>query len=442
VYNPVFQNTKLLELLATQQQAIELELTRESKELKKDHPTILQLQDQLKRVEEKIQQAIRGMLKAFDTDLAATEQEQKAALGEQDRIEKMMADISQQVFQAKRLEAELTTARELYSAYLKKHGEESATSSLGIGSVRIVDKATVPQAPYKPNIPINLGLGAVVGVLVGLSTMIVSEQLDDRIRSAHEVEVFLRLEVLSVIPKLSESTGPKDQPLLLNDHSSIAEFETFRALRAEVTTRLENILGPKMLAILSPMNSEGKSTVTANLAKLLAMDGRRVLIFDADMRRPTMNPHFGSKEMPDLGKVLLGQAGLRDAIHPSKIPGVDIVGMATGTSQAAELVGSPRFDEIFQQLRQGYDFILVDSAPVNQASESALIARRCDAALMVLRERRTSRSAAQGSRRRLEGMGVKLLGAALNAVEGPDTAYGYYGYYYSYYKPHDESKNS
>jgi capsular exopolysaccharide synthesis family protein len=213
-------------------------------------------------------------------------------------------------------------------------------------------------------------------------------------------------------------------------------------MRAEVTTRLEDVKGPKVLAILSPMSSEGKSTVTVNLAKVLAMDGRRVLIFDADMRRPTMNPHFGSKEMPDLGKVLHGEAALKDAIRPSKIPGVDIVGMASGTSQAAELAGSPRFDEIFSQLRQGYDFVLVDSAPVNQASESTLIARRCDAVLMVLRERRTGRGAAQGSRRRLEGMGVRILGAALNAVEGPESAYGYYGYYYSYYKPRDDAKKS
>jgi capsular exopolysaccharide synthesis family protein len=440
VYNPVFQNTKLLELLATQQQAVEMELTSQSKELRKDHPTILQLQDQLKRIEDKIQQAVRGMLKAFDTDLSATEQEQKAALAEQDRVEKQMADISQRVFQAKRLDAELTTARELYNAYLKKHGEEAATSGSGIGSVRIIDKAVVPVKPYKPDILINLSLGAVVGLLVGFGAMFVSEQLDDRIRSAHEVEVFLGLNVLAVVPRLAERSGSEDQPLLLNEQSSVAEFETFRALRAEVTTRLENVAGPKVLAVLSPMSSEGKSTVTVNLAKVLAMDGRRVLLFDADMRRPTMNPHFGSRELPDLGQVLQGGAELRQAIRPSTIPGVDVVGMASGTSQAAELAGSSRFDEIFRQLRQGYDFVLVDSAPVNQASESALIARRCDAVLMVLRERRTSRGAAQGSRRRLEGMGVRVLGAALNAVEGPEDAYGYYGYYYSYYKPRDDSK--
>jgi capsular exopolysaccharide synthesis family protein len=187
------------------------------------------------------------------------------------------------------------------------------------------------------------------------------------------------------------------------------------------------------------MSGEGKSTTSANLAKVLAMDGRRVLLFDADMRRPSMNANFGSKELPDLGSVLKGEATLAQAIRPSRIPGVDVVGMAVGSSHAAELAGAPAFDEIFKQLRTGYDYVIVDSAPVNQASESALVARRCDAVLMVLRERRTSRGAAQAARRRLAGMGVRILGVSLNAVEGPENAYGYY---YSYYKPREGEKTA
>jgi capsular exopolysaccharide synthesis family protein len=145
--------------------------------------------------------------------------------------------------------------------------------------------------------------------------------------------------------------------------------------------------------------------------------------------------------MPDLEKVLLGQAPLKEAIRPSRIPGVDVLGMAQGTSHASELAGLAKFDELLNQVREGYDFVIVDSAPVNQASESALIARRCDAAIMVLRERRTSRGAAQAASRRLEGMGARVLGTVLNAVEGPENAYGYYGYYYSYYKPRTEGES-
>jgi capsular exopolysaccharide synthesis family protein len=441
-YHPAFQSSKLIEFLSSQQETLETELARERRELREDHPTIQQLQDQIKRVRAKIAQAIQGILRSYETDLTAAEQEEKSALAEQQKIEKQMAELSQRVAQSKRLEAELTTTRELYNAYIKKHGEEAATSGIGLGSVRVVDAATIPTAPFKPNLFLNLAIGAVVGLLMGLTAMLVSEQLDDRIRSAREVQVFLELDVLAIIPRLSLGKAESMGPYLLDDKSSVAEFETFRALRSEVTTRLEGVQGAKAVAVLSPMSGEGKSTVTANLAKVLAMDGRKVLIFDADMRRPTMNPNFGSTEAPDLGAVLRGEAELRQAIRPSRIPGVHVVGMAAGTSHAAELAGLPAFDEVFNRIRQDYDYIVVDSAPVNQASESALIARRCDAVVMVLRERRTSRGAAQAAHRRLAGMGVRVLGATLNAVEGPEDAYGYYGYYYSYYKPHDEKKKA
>jgi capsular exopolysaccharide synthesis family protein len=441
VFNPIFYNTKVLELLVTHQETIEAELARARRELKDDHPTILEMQDQLKSVQSKIQQVLRGVLKSFESDLAASKQEETAAIAQLETIEKQMADLSQRVARSKRLDAELTTARELYNSYIKKQGEESATSGIGLGSVRVIDPARVPIHPFKPNTVMNLALGTLVGLLLGAAAMFISEQLDDRIRSAREIEILLGLDVLAVIPKLADGRDAGDKPCLLDEASSIAEFETFRTLRAEVTTRLEDVAGPKIIAILSPMSSEGKSTVAANLAKVLAMDRRRVLIFDADLRRPSMIPQFGSQELPDLGAVLKDGEPLAKAIRPSRVPGVDIVGMIQGTSHAAELSGTPRFDEIFRKIREGYDFVIVDSAPVNQASESALIARRCDAALMVLRERRTSRAAANAARRRLAGMGVRILGTALNAVEGPETAYGYYGYYYTSYKPDSERRS-
>ncbi len=438
IYNPVFHATKIVELLVTQQEAIESELARERRELKDDHPAVMELKDQLARVQARIREAIRGVLRSFENDLDATVQEERSAVEEQGRIEKQMADVNQRVAQYRRLEAELTASRELYNSFLKKHGEETATSGTGIGSVRVIDPAKVPLRPYKPNLFVNVALGAVLGVLLGVAALFVSEQLDDRIRSPGEIEVFLGLDVLAVVPRLGGGSAAPDGPYLMEEGSSVADFETFRALRGEVWTRLEGIAGPKMVAVLSPMSGEGKSTVSVNLAKVLAMDGRRVLIFDGDMRRPSIVPVFAPEGPgPDLEKVLKGEATLAQAIRRSRIPGVDVVGMARGTSQASELAGSARFDEALREARVGYDVVIVDSAPVNQATESGLIARRCDATVLVLRERRTGRGAGQAARRRLEGLGIRVLGAVLNAVEGPESAYGYYGYYYSYYKPRE-----
>ena len=221
--------------------------------------------------------------------------------------------------------------------------------------------------------------------------------------------------------------------MLLDDASSLVEFEAFRGLRAELVTRLEKTAGPKVIAVLSSMSSEGKSTVSVNLAKVLAMEGRRVLIFDADMRRPTMQPVYGADDGPGLEGALAG--GLAAAIRPSKIPGVDLIGMKAGTSRAAEIASSKEFDEVFRACRERYEYVILDSAPVNQVSEAVLVARRADVAVLVVRERQTGRSAATAAKRRLLSMGVPLVGAVHNFATGRGQGYGYgygYGYYYGY----------
>lgn len=429
VFNPAFHGTKALELLVTQLETLEGELARQRQELKEEHPAILELKEQVKRVEAKIRLAVHGTLKSLANDLVAIDREDRAADQELEKIEKRMADAAQRVTRYRRLEAELATARELYNAYLKKHGETSATSGTRLGSVRVIDHATVPARPWKPNVTLNLGLGAVLGLMLGVGAMFVVEQLNDRLLSPKEVEAFVKLDVLSVIPKLDKPSG--DRPMLLDDASSLVEFEAFRGLRAELVTRLEKTAGPKVVAVLSSMSGEGKSTVSVNLAKVLAMEGRRVLIFDADMRRPTMQPVYGAEGAPGLEGALAG--GLAGAIRASKIPGVDLLGMKVGTSKAAEIASSKEFEEVFRACRERYEYVILDSAPVNQVSEAALVARRADVAVLVVRERQTGRGAATAAKRRLVSMGVPLAGAVHNCATGRGQGYGYgYGYYYGY----------
>jgi capsular exopolysaccharide synthesis family protein len=283
--------------------------------------------------------------------------------------------------------------------------------------------------PFKPRILTNLALAAVVGLLLGTGAMFVTEQLDDRIQSPREVEAFIGLDVIAIVPKLAVGK-PDSRPLLLGGDSTLAELETFRALRASVLTRMEAAGNYKVLTLLSALQSEGKSTVTANLAAVLAMDGRRVIVVDADLRRPTMLTLIGSSDGPGLDSVLRGDVPPEKAVQKSKLAGVDVMGAHHGVSSAAELGGNPRIEQVLQFARERYDFVLIDSAPVNQVSESALVARRSDAAVLVIREQQTGRSAALRAIKRLRDMRIPILGAVLNCSR-PES--GVYGYYYSPY---------
>ncbi len=431
LFNPAFHSTRSLEPLALERAKLNSDLAKEEKLFKDRHPRLIELREQLRMTETKIREAIQGTLKALESELAAVEGEAKTLAQEVSIVEKAMADAAKNLNRFKRLDAELLAAKEVYNSYLKKHGETSATTGASLGSVRVVDDATPPQAPFKPRIFMNLALAGVVGLLLGIGGIFFTEQLDDRIQSPREVEAFVGLEVLAVIPRLSEAAKAGEAPILLDEHSALPEFESFRGLRAEIITRLEKVQGAKVVCVLSALQSEGKSTVTVNLAKVLAMEGRRVLILDADLRRPSQRKLIGSTDGPGLEEVLRGTVGVEKAVQRTRVAGVDVLSAREGSSGAAELAGSPRFEEALAWAKAHYDLILIDSAPVNQVSESPLVARRADLTVLVVREGQTSRSAAQLARRRLESMQVRMAGAVLNCANPQSSGYGYY--YSAYY---------
>ncbi len=434
LFHRTFNETRHLERLAQDRNRLAENLAREGTVLKEGHPRIRQMTEEMKSIEREILEAADGTLRALETDLKSAELEEAALVEELKRLEAEIAEAGKGLAEYRKLDAELKAAKDLYGEYLRRHGDVAATSGTGLASVRVVDPARVPTVPYKPKVSLNLALGSALGLMLGLGAMFLMDQLDNRIRSAEEVEAFVGLEVLSAIPRLSAGAAD-DGPLLLDKGSSVADLESFRGLRTEVVARLRRVSpDAKVIAVLSALPEEGKSTVALNLAQVLAMEGRRVLLFDADMRRPMMS-RFAEGEGPGLEDVLSGAAGLEAAARASRIAGVDVVGARKGTTGAAELAGSPRFEGALRSARERYDVVIIDSAPVIPAAESSLIASRADGALLVVREGRTGRGPARHACRRLAGLGVRMLGAVLNCIEGRGSSYGYgyYGHHYYYY---------
>jgi capsular exopolysaccharide synthesis family protein len=429
LFNPAFHSTRSLEPLIQQRARVSADLGKARKLYKDRHPAILELEEELRSIEAKVRESIEGTLQALETDLRKAELEERALEEERGGVEREMAEAGRRLTEFRRLEAELASAKEVYNAYLRKQGETTATSRAGLASVWVVDAASVPTVPYRPNVPLNLALGGLVGLMLGVAAVFGAEQVDDRIQSPREVEGFVGVEVLAAIPRLSGASKAGEGPVLLDDGAPLPELEAFRTLRAELVTRLEGLSGGRLVAVLSPNAREGKSTVAANLARVLAMEGRRVLVLDADLRRPSQRRLIGRDDGPGLEEVLRGEAEFEEAVQASRLPGVDVLGAREGTRGAAELAGAAAFEGALRAARERYDFVLIDSAPVNEVSESALVSRRADGALLVVRQGRTGRGAAQSARKRLAGMGVSLLGAVLNGASGVPG----YGYYYSSY---------
>jgi len=198
------------------------------------------------------------------------------------------------------------------------------------------------------------------------------------------------------------------------------EWEPFRRLRSEVTARLQGVTGSRVVAILGAGFREGKSTVAVNLARVLGLDGRKVLLFDADFRRPRLKALLADEKAPGLEEYLRLNAPLRSAIQATSMTGVYILGAANAMPEAPELPGMARFQDLWRKARAEYDYVIVDAGPVNEFSEVAAVASQADASIVVMDERRTRLRHVLAAKRILENLDVKILGLIVNRSLNPE----------------------
>ena len=411
---------RALEGLRARRTDLDAEIAREETVLKDRHPRLETLRRERSLLETRIREASRGALEALRNEARAARFEEISLLAEQERVETRMSDARLRLDEFRRLEAERAAARQLYDAYLRKHGEIHATSGAGLASVRVVDFARPPAQPHRQP-RVLLTLGALLGLLLGAAAVTLAEQMNDRLSGPAEAEALLGRPVLAVVPRRPDRP-PEGTPLVPEDDPATAPLEAFRALRAGVRARLEEAGGVRRLAIVSAGFGEGRSTVAVNLARVLALEGRRVLLFDAELRRPRLKAFLANPRGPGLEEFLRGERSLAEAVQPSRLPGVDVFGAEQELEGPAEVAGSPRFGKALHEAGERYPWVVIDTGPVLPLSEPAWVARRAEAALLVVEEGRTRRSEARAALRRLEDLGVNVLGLVVNKGRSPQAA--------------------
>jgi len=370
------------------------------------------LKRQIEAVATLLQEARLERDRSRDRELADVDLEEKALVEEEERLDRAMSEAQIKLGQYRELQRDVAAARELYNSYLKKQGEFKATSGAGSTSVRVVDLARAPSLLQKrPGL--FLMLGVVFGLLFGAAGILIAEQVDDRISSPRHAESALHADVLAAIPAMA-SEGAKDRPLAPEDNPVASPLEPFRRLRTEVVMRLQHETGSKIVAVLSSLSGEGRSTVAVNLARVLALEGRKVLLVDADLRRPRLKELLADRPSPGLEEYLWGEAPLAATLQATRLAGVSVLGARSSIESPAEAPGSPRFRALWPAVRAEFDFIVVDTSPIHAASEVPVLAGSADASLLVVEEGRTGARQALAAKRRLENHQVRVLGLVVN----------------------------
>lgn len=443
-------------------QLVELEVqysTLQIQDYPEDHPQLIRLKEQIDQTKQSL---TKEMLKIAEGEniiepLSQIQNflEESVSLGvdlhtyraKEDALKKIVDgyDKKLQTLPEKELQlAQLTRAREVNNSIymmLMERGEEARITEAGkISNIRVIDLAEPPELPVRPRKRLNLILGIIVGLTVGIGLAFFTESLDTSLKTIEDVEGLTSLPVLGLIPTIKKKGKAEDgrnrvsdyQRILIGSQSHlIAPYQSVC-----MNMRLSSPDKPlKTLLVTSPGPKEGKTVTTANLGIASARLGTKTLLIDADLRRPMLNRLFDEPKEPGLTDVLIESTKLSSAIHKTEVDNLWVMTCGTSAPNPVELISSQRMKSLLKELEGKFDLILVDSPPTIAVADSVVLGTETDGVTLVIQSGKTSKDAIVRTKALLENVNSKIVGAVLNNVhvEHLYGRYGHYNYYYRYY---------
>jgi capsular exopolysaccharide synthesis family protein len=425
---------------------LELELNTLSAEYSSDHYKIKTLKQQIDKLKSAMESEIRkeaasqtfvknpireSLLQTLvNTTIEVSALEAKRTAQEQ-IIEKLNAELQGLPAMEQRyaeLQRETESLLQTLRILKKKYEEARVVRESLESDLRIFEMAQTPRAAVSSKSSSTVIMGALIGLILGIALAFGIEYLDQTLKDPTEVERSLELPLLGVVP-LIEATGS-----IIGDPEKLAKsmLEPFRALRANCK-HLMKTHNMRALMVCSAVKGEGKTTLAVNLAITFAMDGKKVIIVDGDLRRPQVHHYLDMHKETGLSDYLTGKLGLDDIIKHTQHGNLSVITSGERPPNPAELLGTVRFDELMREVRARADIIIYDSPALLPVSDSITMAPKMDGCVMVVRTMWTPVRAAKQAKAQIRRISANVIGGILNGVSH---GHGYYPYYYGYYGYH------
>jgi capsular exopolysaccharide synthesis family protein len=418
---------------------LQRQLAQASSELGERHPDILKLQGAIQTTEGKIQSEISNAAAAIGKDLEAAQSRERALTRALERQKLEVQALTGKAVEYTALEREATSNGEALDKLLQRSREITLSRQLESTAVRVVDWADAPAIPVLPRRMRNYGLGLVGSGVFALALVFGLEIFNTRVRTPEDVKRHLRIPVLGVVPNVKPQSGQAS--VFLGDGAPAQFSELIQALRTNLMMAPELVDG-RTLLVTSAQPGEGKTVAVANIGVSLARLKQRVVLIDADLRKPRLHELFGEDQQPGLANVLTGKTTPHDC-RKTKIPGLWLMPAGSMSHNPADLLGSQRFEKLVAYLRQHFDWIVIDSPPALAVTDASLISQVASGVLVVIDCSRTSRGLASAAVQQLEAVRAPLLGAMLNRVVFDDDDDAYSPYYHresaTYYPEQDDA---
>jgi len=415
-----------------------------------NHPEIRALRAKLDSITENINLEITRILESVRTEAAAAEKLLALRLDELQEQETKVQAFNKLKLKYDALKSAFETQNQIYTAVMKRIDEiEIATNSNVKGETITIEKHPREETtPAKPRKMLIMALACILGLALGVGLAFLLDNLDTTLKSKECVSRYLGLNLLGYVPEIPELNGARRKhsraALAMLRHPRSAAAEAFRSIRTALSFSVA-AQDVNHIMVTSASPSEGKTLVSANIAAAIAQTGKSVLLVDADMRKPAVHKVFEVEQSPGLTNLLVGEGAgrLDDVILPTDIPNLFLLPCGPIPPNPAELIGCDRMMDLFEQLAQRYDRIIIDTPPVVNVTDAAVLCRTAHGVVLVIRSFRTQRDLARRAAEVLANSGGKLLGTVLNNIDVPRGAYYYDSYYYYqqyYYYAEDGTK--
>ena len=425
-----------------------------------NHPEMIQLREQESEIARQLKGEIGQQTAGVKARLDAARAREKGLRTKLAYLEESAILLRDLGARYELLKNDVESAGNLYRTLVKQAMETAVNAQLAASNVRVIERAEIPEHPSRPNVPLNLAFGLVLALGVSVVATIVCDAFDNTVKSSADVENQLQLPMLGTVPNFAlarrssarraslgvegsavpaavaaaaaATPGPSPRAVVVLQEPTSVISEAFRALRTAVLFSTP-AAPPKVILLTSATSGEGKSVTSLNLAATLAESGSRVLLIDADLRRPTCHRSLGTGNMRGLSSFLSGQATLADVIVPLDKPHLDFLPAGPTPPNPAELVGSARMRDALAGLRDEYEFVIVDSPPVVPVTDGVVLSREADAVVLVVKGHDTPLELVRRARDHLGVANAHLIGAVINNV---DLGWGdlyFYSRYTGYY---------
>jgi succinoglycan biosynthesis transport protein ExoP len=426
---PIVLTNPALQQLRSQLAELEQKELRMSQELGDRHPDLIKLRSEVDLTRKRLDAELAKVTEAVRNDFVAAQAIEATLTAALDAQKREVLKLNQKSLDYGALQRQAVTDRQIYERLLTESQTRGVTAKTAEHTIRVVEPPELPLAPIGPHNTRDLLLVIAAGLLLAIGAPLTLESLDQRVKTPADIERHLHLPCLAMVPQLTKHAGAK-QPVMTNAASGYNE--AFRRIRAAIAVPGRPPRASRLL-VTSAAPNEGKSLVAINLAIALAKAGQRVLLLDADLRRPTVHLVFDLNASPGFTNLLRRDAEGLSAIRGTVVPNLFILTSGKEHSDAAELLSSPNFQSLMGVLEGRFNWIVFDSPPIGPVADACIIARLVPQTLFVVAADSTTVASASAAIDQLKAAEAKILGVVLNRADLEHSAYYYWPYHQSQY---------